>query len=106
MKLYYRGLSFDYNPSQFKRNSSKQIRRSEQPYELIYRGLTYHVDLNAEPAKDIKTPTTYKLSYRGITYWVNRNEQGEVTNITPSTCSSKKALMNSRFSTQHGAEEY
>lgn len=85
MKLYYRGVSFEYDPTKVrsrKRQPFKQVRESEPAYNLIYRGVTYRVDPNAKPASVPVPPATYKLIYRGITYFVNRTVQGEVTVVT------------------------
>lgn len=86
MKLYYRGLSFEYDPakveSQKKGQQFKQVRESQPAYNLIYRGVTYTVDPNAQPTEVPAPPEAYELSYRGITYLVNRNAQGKVTVVS------------------------
>lgn len=86
MKLYYRGVSYEYDPSNagIKRTAQpfKQVRGSGPAYNLIYRGVSYRVDPNAKPAEVPLPPAAYKLIYRGITYFVNRTAQGEVTAVT------------------------
>lgn len=86
MKLYYRGLSFEYDPakveSQKKGQQFKQVRESQPAYNLIYRGVTYTVDPNAQPTEVPAPPKAYELIYRGITYLVNRTAQGEVTLVS------------------------
>jgi Domain of unknown function (DUF4278) len=84
MKLIYRGVTYDYNPTNGAARHSFQPTHhtSKSTYELIYRGNTYQVDPNAI-AKASVQPVTYELIYRGITYSVNRNEQGRVTAIAP-----------------------
>ncbi|HEY9638565.1 MAG TPA: DUF4278 domain-containing protein [Coleofasciculaceae cyanobacterium] len=88
MKLYYRGASYEYDPSTVgsrqTRQPFKQVRGSGAAYTLIYRGVTYRVDPNAEQSKVPVSPATYQLIYRGITYFVNRTAKGEVTAVTQS----------------------
>jgi hypothetical protein len=83
MKLYYRGLSFEYDPYQVvsskTRKPFQQVRGTGSAYDLIYRGSTYHVDPNIKAVEVPVSPATYTLIYRGITYLVNRTAQGEVT---------------------------
>lgn len=88
MKLYYRGTSYEYDPSQIRNSNTgqpKQVRGAGSAYNLIYRGHTYHVDPNAEPAEVPTLRATYKLIYRGTTYLVNRMAQGDVTVVTQPT---------------------
>ncbi len=81
MKLIYRGVTYDYNPSNGEPFQHTH-RSSKSPYELIYRGNRYRVEPNA--IKQAATqPVTYELIYRGATYTVNRNGQGKVTAIAP-----------------------
>ena len=84
MKLIYRGVTYDYNPTNSAARHPFQPAHhtSKSTYELIYRGNTYRVDPNAI-TKASAQPVTYELSYRGVTYKVNRNEQGKVTAIAP-----------------------
>jgi YHS domain-containing protein len=85
MKLYYRGASYEYNPTKVANRNIEQpfqpVSQFRAAYNLIYRGFTYRVDPNAKSAT-IPLGATYKLSYRGINYLVNRNALGEVTLIT------------------------
>ncbi len=86
MKLYYRGVSYEYDPSKLGSRKTgepfKQVRGSRPAYNLIYRGVTYRVDPNAKQSEVPVPPAAYKLIYRGITYFVNRTAQGEVTVVT------------------------
>ncbi len=88
MKLYYRGTSYEYDHTKVGNRKVKQpfqpVCQSGSAYNLIYRGVTYHVDPNAKSMEVPLPPTTYKLSYRGINYLVNRNTQGKVTLMTQS----------------------
>ena len=93
MKLYYRGLSYEYDPSKV------ASQKTEQPFEpapqigpaynLMYRGVTYRVDPNSKAAKAPLAPVAYKLSFRGITYFVNKTAQGEVTVVSQPASISK-----------------
>lgn len=83
MKLIYRGTTFDYDPSSTPSRPFQKSSRPREPYNLMYRGVTYRVDPNAMTKADAK-PAVYELSYCGVTYKVNRNEQGEVKAITSS----------------------
>ncbi|WP_445638462.1 DUF4278 domain-containing protein [Nostoc sp. DSM 114161] len=76
MKLYYRGLSYEYNPSKV---GSKKTQQPFQPvtqigpaYNLMYRGVSYRVDPNSKSAEVATAPVAYKLNFRGITYFVNK----------------------------------
>lgn len=97
MKLYYRGLSYEYDPSQVRsRNTGKPfkpVRESGAAYDLIYRGLTYHVDPNVKAVEAPVPPATYTLIYRGETYLVNRNVQGEVTLVTQPARTPKGSIL-------------
>ncbi|QLE57047.1 DUF4278 domain-containing protein [Nostoc sp. TCL26-01] len=83
MKLYYRGASYECNPHSV---ANREVQQPFQPsarrgtaYNLMYRGVSYHVDPSA-PMEDTTQPSvTYKLSFRGINYLVNRNIQGKVS---------------------------
>ena len=83
MKLYYRGISYEYDPSQVASRKTKKpfqpVRGIGAAYNLIYRGVTYHVDPNAKPEEVIAPSVTNKLIYRGIIYTVNKTAQGDVT---------------------------
>ncbi|MCC5614062.1 DUF4278 domain-containing protein [Nostoc sp. CHAB 5836] len=76
MKLYYRGLSYEYYPNKV---GGKKIQQPFQPlpqiesaYNLMYRGVNYRVDPNSKSADAPVPPLAYKLSFRGITYFVNK----------------------------------
>ncbi|MEH2037612.1 DUF4278 domain-containing protein [Nostoc sp.] len=93
MKLYYRGLSYEYNPNKV---GSKKTEQPFQPvsqigpaYNLMYRGVNYRIDQNSKSAEAPLVPVTYKLSFRGITYFVNKNQLGEVSVVSQPTTTSK-----------------
>jgi hypothetical protein len=75
MKLYYRGLSYEYDPNKV---GGKKIEQPFQPlpqigsaYNLMYGGVNYRVEPNSKSAEAPVLPL-YKLSFRGITYFVNK----------------------------------
>ncbi|MDZ8187955.1 MAG: DUF4278 domain-containing protein [Nostoc sp. ChiSLP02] len=76
MKLYYRGLSYEYDQT---KASSKKTQQPFQPaakigaaYNLMYRGASYRVDPNSQAVEVAQAPVAYKLNFRGITYFVNK----------------------------------
>ncbi|MBD2446127.1 DUF4278 domain-containing protein [Nostoc sp. FACHB-152] len=82
MKLYYRGQTYEYQPSQKAKQPFQPVHPSGKPYNLRYRGITYHVDPNNKSAEVPVLSTTYKLMYRGVTYIINKNAQREVTIVS------------------------
>ncbi|WP_448268645.1 DUF4278 domain-containing protein [Nostoc sp. DSM 114159] len=93
MKLYYRGLSYEYDLSKV---GSKKTEQPFQPvpqigpaYNLMYRGVNYCVDPNSKSAEVPLAPVAYKLSFRGITYFVNKTQLGEVSLVSQPTTTSK-----------------
>lgn len=81
MKLIYRGMTYERHPSKASGRPFQQVRESGAAYNLSYRGVTYRIDPNAEPAEVPVKPVAYELIYRGVTYLVNRNVR-EVTVVT------------------------
>ncbi|WP_375504044.1 DUF4278 domain-containing protein [uncultured Nostoc sp.] len=82
MKLYYRGLTYEYNSEEAAKKSIRPfapVRHQGSAYNLTYRGLTYRVDPNIEPTEVFTRPVTYQLNYRGIAYFVERTHTGEVS---------------------------
>ncbi|WP_414515578.1 DUF4278 domain-containing protein [Nostoc sp. PCC 9305] len=97
MKLYYRGLSYEYDSSKV---DSKKTEQPFQPvpqigpaYNLMYRGVNYRVDPNSKSAEAPLVPITYKLSFRGITYFVNKTQFGKVTVVSQPTTTSKAEVL-------------
>ncbi|HEY9602640.1 MAG TPA: DUF4278 domain-containing protein [Allocoleopsis sp.] len=97
MKLYYRGLSFEYDPAQVvsskTRKPFQQVRGTGPAYDLIYRGSIYHVDPNIKAVEVPVSPATHTLIYRGITYLVNRTAQGVVTVVTKPASTPKGSIL-------------
>lgn len=86
MKLFYRGISYEYDPNQARSGNAGRPHRATQsqtPYTLIYRGTTYRVDPNAKPETDSR-PAAYDLIYRGTTYHVQRTAEGATATVVPS----------------------
>ena len=92
MKLFYRSLSYEYNSSQAAKKATRPfapVRHQGSAYNLTYRGLTYHVDPNIEPAEVSTQPVVYQLIYRGTSYTVNRTAQGEISVVSQPTSATK-----------------
>lgn len=93
MKLHYRGVSYEYDPSKVESRKRgqpfKQVRGSGHAYNLIYRGVTYRIDPNTKQSEVPVQPVAYRLMYRGIAYFVNKTAQGEVTVVTQPASTSK-----------------
>lgn len=73
MKLFYRGVSYDYAPDVLP-TQKVGARPSDRPvqasYNLMYRGAAYTVDPNVETA-EIPVAPIAQLIYRGVTYCRN-----------------------------------
>lgn len=78
MKLFYHGVSYEYDPSEVPAQS-----QSQHAFNLMYRGTTYRVDPNPEPVELPETQTAHNLSYRGTTYVVNGSTQADVRGVFP-----------------------
>ncbi|QMS90374.1 DUF4278 domain-containing protein [Nostoc edaphicum CCNP1411] len=93
MKLYYRGLSYEYDPNKVGSKKTEQplhpVPQIGSAYNMVYRGVNYRVNPNSKSAADPLAPVTYKLSFRGITYFVNKTPLGEVSVISQPTITSK-----------------
>jgi Domain of unknown function (DUF4278) len=84
MKLIYRGVSYEYDPTQSRPgNTGRPARSTHQahPYTLTYRGVKMQVDPN-QAAQVSTLPSESDLIYRGVSYRVHRNAQGQVTALT------------------------
>ena len=87
MKLFYRGVSYNYNPAQARQGNTGRPTRSAQaaqiPQTLIYRGVTYRTDAST-PQVAQNLPTSYDLIYRGATYHIDRlpQNQGAIATTT------------------------
>jgi hypothetical protein len=79
MKLKYRGVSYEYDPSklesQNRRQPFKQVRGSGHAYNLMYRGVPYRIEPNTKQSEVPVQPVAYRLMYRGIAYFVNKREK-------------------------------
>jgi hypothetical protein len=87
MKLFYRGVSYEYNASQATledRNRTVDAAHAPQlNLQLRYRGNTYMVNPHTEAVSTPNTPAVYNLSYRGTTYRVNGAVQADVRGVFP-----------------------
>jgi Domain of unknown function (DUF4278) len=75
MKLIYRGVSYEYNPSQTRTGNRGYLvhsRSMRSPYTLIYRGTKIDVDPNEVKSPNDHRPQRYTLIYRGVMYEVYR----------------------------------
>lgn len=90
MKLHYRGLSYEYNPSQQTKQPFQPVIQPGKVYNLMYRGVTYRVDGNAKSPQFPASLAAYKLIYRGLSYLINGTAQGKVT-IASQVASTSKA---------------
>lgn len=74
MKLFYRGSSYEYQPSQVgSQKKGLNLNQSGEPqptFSLKYRGTSYLVDPNLK-APAIPAQAAHTLSYHGNTYLVD-----------------------------------
>jgi Domain of unknown function (DUF4278) len=87
MKLIYRGVSYEYDPTPARSiNRGRPARSTQQaaPYTLQYRGVTLNVDPQA-PAQLPTLPSEYDLMYRGVTYRVQRDDREHTVALTPAS---------------------
>ncbi|MBD2678097.1 MULTISPECIES: DUF4278 domain-containing protein [Nostoc] len=82
MKLYYRGLSYQYNPSQEPKQPFQPAPQSKIAYDLMFRGVTYRIDRNAQSTEIPLSQPANKLIYRGLTFFINRTTQSEGTVVS------------------------
>lgn len=79
MKIFYRGVSYEYDPS--KGGSGKQgwkrFHIPQTTLNRIWRGVTYLITPKAEPSEE----TDHKLVYRGVTYSVTKHAHAEGTTV-------------------------
>lgn len=78
MKLHYRGMSYEYDPSQ----EAKQLFQCERVSKLMYRGVNYCLDRNARSPEVPLSLAANKLIYRGIAYFINKTTQTEVNLVS------------------------
>ncbi len=85
MKIYYRGLNYEYDRSKVSNKTEQPFEPDPQlglAYNLMYRSVTYPVDPNSISAEVPLASLAYKLSFRGIAYFVNKTAQEEVTLVS------------------------
>ncbi|MEW6498394.1 MAG: DUF4278 domain-containing protein [Cyanobacteriota bacterium] len=93
MKLHYRGVSYEYDPSKLESQNRiqpfKQVRGSGHADNLMYRGVPYRIEPNTKQSEVPVQPVAYRLMYRGIAYFVNKTAQREVSVVTQPASTSK-----------------
>lgn len=70
MKLKYRGVTYDYDPTRDTIDDRFDQRR--EPFTLTYRGNQYKLSPRHQVLHTYQARTTYQLTYRGHKYWVQR----------------------------------
>lgn len=82
MRLIYRGVEYDYDPTQHTRDD--RFSRFREPITLTYRGNRYQLDPN-RPARSTVALQPRELIYRGNHYWVGYPDgKPTLTNVTRS----------------------
>lgn len=77
MRLIYRGVEYDYDPTQGTRDD--RISRFREPITLTYRGNHYQID-PTRPARSTVEPQPRELIYRGNRYWVGTPDSKPMSN--------------------------
>jgi hypothetical protein len=78
MRLIYRGVEYEYDPTQPRTNPADRISRFRDPITLTYRGNRYQVD-PTQPVEPAEPRRPYELIYRGERYWVGKPGDRPVT---------------------------
>ncbi|BAU13167.1 hypothetical protein LEP3755_37040 [Leptolyngbya sp. NIES-3755] len=86
MRLIYRGVEYDYDPTQGTRDD--RFSRFREPITLTYRGNHYQLDPN-RPVRSTVQQQPRELIYRGNRYWVGYPD-GKPT-LTPTTSKPRQA---------------
>lgn len=69
MKLIYRGVDYEYDPTQGRTHPVDRVWLSREPITLTYRGNRYQLD-PTQPARSIAEERPRELIYRGNRYWI------------------------------------
>jgi len=85
MQLIYRGVSYNFVPASVATESVtvEHTEALKSAFNLIYRGVSYAVDPNVQPAPRFVT-TIANLIYRGVTYALNGGVPAPVWAKVPS----------------------
>lgn len=67
MKLIYRGVKYEYDPTQ--RGHDDRFSEFQEPITLTYRGNRYQLDPNRPARSEVEQPPR-ELIYRGNRYWL------------------------------------
>ncbi len=85
MKLFYRGSSYEYQPSQVgsqkKGLNLNQSGELQPTFSLKYRGTSYLVDPNLEIPAIPAQQAAHTLSYHGNTYLVDGSVEPDVKGV-------------------------
>lgn len=86
MKLYYRGLVCELNPTQIANRKSKKsfqsIPKRSKAYNFNSYRVNFPIDRNNVVAKLPLKPIFCRLIYRGLAYWLHSHEQREMSDVT------------------------
>lgn len=69
MRLKYRGIEYEYDPTEGRTNPVDRVWQSHEPITLTYRGNHYQLDPN-RPARSVSEERPCELMYRGNRYWI------------------------------------
>ncbi|MHC5723510.1 MAG: DUF4278 domain-containing protein [Nostoc sp.] len=92
MKIYYRGLNYEYDRSKVSNKTEQPFEPDPQlglAYNLMYSSVIYRVNPNSKMAEVPLPQLADKLSFRGITYFLNKTAQQEVTLVSQPASTSK-----------------
>ncbi|MCY6489328.1 arginine synthesis PII-interacting regulator PirA [Leptolyngbya sp. GGD] len=78
MRLIYRGVEYEYDPTQPRTNLVDRVFSSREPITLTYRGNRYQMD-PTQPAQPAEARRPHELIYRGVRYWVGASGDRPVT---------------------------
>jgi Domain of unknown function (DUF4278) len=76
MKLFSRGNTYDYDPTQTPKRPFQPVPRSAPAYTVTCRGTVYAIDPQSLPTPTPNRATTYQLICRGTTYFVHQTAEG------------------------------
>lgn len=87
MKLIYRGVTYDYDPT--RDPIDDRFDRIREPLTLTYRGNRYQISPNQAMPDAYRPRAAYQLTYRGNKYWVHRPIEEPTVRPVPSQAREK-----------------
>jgi hypothetical protein len=81
------------------------VTKSEPDYNLIYRGASYHTDLNSKSDGETIPLLTHKLSFRGCTYFVGADPNTQSAGIITPSVTYKLSFRGSTYSVNRNAHK-